>query len=384
MKRLSSQTSQSGRSMVEMLGVLAVIGVLSIGGIAGYSYGMDKYRANETTNQIMLRAIDLMTQAANNNETLSLAGWNNESSQYDFTVPDYTDDGLIVFDIGTTKSLPKRICEIVYDAMKDTAVQIDINAVRADSNDTCGDDNEMTFYFEGGIGATCDPACPEGQYCDNGICFKGGIPEMTKTYNECSYGDDCGTCRSCSDQNNGLGYRCYAEDYGTCTIDGKDGLCRMGECYPKGCTTNDDCTEPGTYCASPNSDYLERFPSGTTGSCAPVNFVRHEGKDGQTYYLSNSTISWWDAEFACDAIDRKMVSVDDLVTESDGSKWKGDTGTHTKTALAEELYNIWGYNYVWTENLTNDNKYAFTVGLGHGYVYNDRRYGDYSGLAVCR
>ncbi len=42
--------AESGRSMVEMLGVLAVIGVLSIGGIAGYSYGMDKYRANELTN----------------------------------------------------------------------------------------------------------------------------------------------------------------------------------------------------------------------------------------------------------------------------------------------------------------------------------------------
>ncbi|MBO7258085.1 MAG: hypothetical protein J6V11_04005, partial [Alphaproteobacteria bacterium] len=56
--------NQSGRSMVEMLGVLAIIGVLSIGGIMGYSYGMDKYRANEIINQIMLRAIDLMTQAS--------------------------------------------------------------------------------------------------------------------------------------------------------------------------------------------------------------------------------------------------------------------------------------------------------------------------------
>ena len=42
--------AEYGRSMAEMLGVLAVIGVLSIGGIMGYSYGMDKYRANELTN----------------------------------------------------------------------------------------------------------------------------------------------------------------------------------------------------------------------------------------------------------------------------------------------------------------------------------------------
>ena len=37
---------EAGRSMVEMLGVLAVVGVLSIGGIMGYSYGMNRYRAN--------------------------------------------------------------------------------------------------------------------------------------------------------------------------------------------------------------------------------------------------------------------------------------------------------------------------------------------------
>ena len=37
---------ESGRSMVEMLGVLAIIGVLSVGGIAGYSLGMRKHRAN--------------------------------------------------------------------------------------------------------------------------------------------------------------------------------------------------------------------------------------------------------------------------------------------------------------------------------------------------
>ena len=44
--------SQSGRSMIEMLGVLAIIGVLSVGGIAGYSKAMERYRVNETINQI--------------------------------------------------------------------------------------------------------------------------------------------------------------------------------------------------------------------------------------------------------------------------------------------------------------------------------------------
>ena len=43
---------QAGRSMIEMLGVLAIIGILSVGGIAGYSKAMERYRVNETINQI--------------------------------------------------------------------------------------------------------------------------------------------------------------------------------------------------------------------------------------------------------------------------------------------------------------------------------------------
>lgn len=55
--------NQSGRSMVEILGVIAIIGVLSIGGIIGYSYGMDKYRANQTIHDITLRGTDIIAPA---------------------------------------------------------------------------------------------------------------------------------------------------------------------------------------------------------------------------------------------------------------------------------------------------------------------------------
>ena len=44
--------AQTGRSMIEMLGVLAIIGVLSVGGLVGYSKAMERYRVNETINQI--------------------------------------------------------------------------------------------------------------------------------------------------------------------------------------------------------------------------------------------------------------------------------------------------------------------------------------------
>ena len=48
--------NEHGRSMVEMLGVLAVIGVLSVSGIWGYKFAMNKYIANETINELNIRA----------------------------------------------------------------------------------------------------------------------------------------------------------------------------------------------------------------------------------------------------------------------------------------------------------------------------------------
>ena len=53
---------ESGRSMVEMLGTLAIMGVLAVGGVMGYKYAMDKYRANETINELTIRVMGLMSQ----------------------------------------------------------------------------------------------------------------------------------------------------------------------------------------------------------------------------------------------------------------------------------------------------------------------------------
>ena len=60
LKQFNAKTSaEQGRSMVEILGVLAVIGVLSAGGIYGYSFAMDKYRANDIVYEVNLRANDI-------------------------------------------------------------------------------------------------------------------------------------------------------------------------------------------------------------------------------------------------------------------------------------------------------------------------------------
>ena len=52
-KKVNS-SKQHGRSMLEMLGVLAIIGVLSITALVGFTYAMNKNRANTTIYDVML------------------------------------------------------------------------------------------------------------------------------------------------------------------------------------------------------------------------------------------------------------------------------------------------------------------------------------------
>ena len=116
---------ESGRSMVEMLGTLAIIGVLSVGGIAGYSYGMDKYRANETINDVNLRGIDLVRQVAMG-QTLSLSEWPTISKAgYTISEADLSAEGDAYFVIS---GVPKRVCEMVYDGiMQNQTTDVEIN-----------------------------------------------------------------------------------------------------------------------------------------------------------------------------------------------------------------------------------------------------------------
>ena len=65
--------NQNGRSMVEVLGVLAIVGVLSVGGISGYHYAMNKYRANEVLDDVNMRMIDIAQQVYRNQAEIGLS-----------------------------------------------------------------------------------------------------------------------------------------------------------------------------------------------------------------------------------------------------------------------------------------------------------------------
>ena len=240
------QNYESGRSMVEMLGTLAIIGVLSIGGIAGYSYGMDKYRANETINDVNMRGIDLVRQAAMG-QTLSLSEWPTVSKAgYDISEPVLSAEGDAYF---TISGVPKRVCEMVYEGiMQNQTTDVEVNGYVVDDSSACGDDNTMGFFFitnagEGGTNPEelCkDVTCPEGSSCTHGICMSEEIPQLHSDFVKyCSQTSECSECEYCDNM-------CKPKDNGTTCIGGTcyDGKCVLNDDV---CMSHDDC-ETGYFC----------------------------------------------------------------------------------------------------------------------------------------
>ena len=262
--------NQSGRSMVEMLGTLAIIGVLSIGGIAGYSYGMDKYRANRTMNDVRLRAMDVLAQF-NATGDASLDNWKNEKTIYPITLEDET-IGIQV------DKVPERVCEMMAEGMEHSSSAIKINAkyVEEDTSD-CGDDNTLVFYFDDvlpddeenvnePIREQCgDVLCEQCFTCDQDtmtcvsvmekmdnistlddlrICSSNGYKSycgVSELYGSADMGCiNLGSCSGDPECNALIDGRCEALDSTMylqvgiggfrCTKNGKDGYCMNGQC----------------------------------------------------------------------------------------------------------------------------------------------------------
>ncbi len=181
--------AESGRSMVEMLGTLAVMGVLSIGGIMGYSYSMDKYRANTIINDIMLRSVDVIAQ-------FDRTGKANLSEWPTTTAGKYT-IGLENDTIGIYVSgLPEHLCQMVFDGMINNAtVKISTTEYNSPTDIVdCDDTNTMFFYVGEGSNTkteetttttipvqkfcTTDAQCGENEFCGD----KGDTIEYMEPY----------------------------------------------------------------------------------------------------------------------------------------------------------------------------------------------------------
>ncbi|MBR6675408.1 MAG: hypothetical protein IKL32_05775, partial [Alphaproteobacteria bacterium] len=289
---------------------------------------------------------------------------------------DYTEDNLIVFDVGIQKKIPQQVCQTIFDTFYTQAFQIDINDKVANTSADCVQENTMTFYFDYGSfspnGCKNDSDCGDGRYCDTdtGFCFWGGKPESS--YIVCTTTNEC-----CVE-----GGSPYTKNGADCTLsDGTIGQCNFGECSVKGCTYDENkCTGVGVYCDSPSGICEEAFPNGTTGWCRKADFLKLD-VGGKTYYVSHYNMTWWNADAACKALGKSLLSVDDLVSGWNGSS----TGEHTKTALLEALLSELGGHYeIWTKDLINNNCGVFLVNTdGSVFSYNRGGYGSGT-FAVCQ
>ena len=241
----------------------------------------------------------------------------------------------------------------------------------------------MEFYFKAtsasNLECETDNECSSEEVCVNGLCnFKRSlvVTEYRGKNTICEVDDDCGPCGRC----NTWEKTCVLRYNGTsCTVDNKDGQCFLGECFPKGCDDNTPCKGRNEYCASPNNSSEKRFLEGESGACVYADFQKYP-IEGTYYYVSTSTMFWWDAEAACHAIGKIMVSAKELLTEKDGSECKGKEGSYKETDLLKSLQ-PYTNNFWVKERVSADGSYF-------GAVYNNGIYFDnYGGspvFALCK
>lgn len=161
---------QSGRSMVEMLGVLSIIGLLSIGVLYLYRYAMDKYQANETMQQLSIRAADLLIQIerlkSGSKVRPSLAEWRQDLTIFPITLDTTVGYGLKV------SGIRPRICEMINDGLKQVAV-IYIGDEKINDNEApCAgqEENTIEVYFNSINKCEKDADCMTDKKCVEDIC----------------------------------------------------------------------------------------------------------------------------------------------------------------------------------------------------------------------
>ena len=174
---------QNGRSMIEMLGVLVLIGVLSVAALFGFTYAMNKHRANETIHDVMLRAsnvpmTDEFYQTRPTGHAFKFPDLQNELSTMGYTLNTLKNAEYGYVYKVEAPSIPRRVCNLILRLEPTDIDEIRIGESKEvyarGSWDLCtthADASEqtlMTFYFE--KHCTSDSDCSSCQECFQGRC----------------------------------------------------------------------------------------------------------------------------------------------------------------------------------------------------------------------
>ncbi len=241
------RNNESGRSMVEMLGVLAIMGILSIGGIAGYTYAMNRLKANDIIDGVNKRAVAL--------STYTLLGTGVSATTLDAEFANKIGDfpvALAAADPGftlTVSEITRPVCNHVLNNGVQMAHTITLGATKVWENGvkadyTCAEDgNTIVFTFAPAAGESGNtPTCGYCQHVENGTCVANETCDNGCPGDKPMKGND--GCTACGA--NGPVYIASSEcakcpnremKYGTCVLkECPDGYFKDGDYYCHDCS----------------------------------------------------------------------------------------------------------------------------------------------------
>ena len=177
---LFHRKKQSGRSMIEMLGVLVIIGVLSVAALFGFTYAMNKIKANNTLHDVNLWAL-----RASETEQTYLIGQTIPTDDigyktiygYDITLVSAGDNLFAVEVIGVPDKVCRLLLNMAYSSYIIETTNDDMgNGIQFNGKDisVCETNPTLYFYFDQNINKPtnmCLPACESNETCCNNMCY---------------------------------------------------------------------------------------------------------------------------------------------------------------------------------------------------------------------
>ena len=265
--------------MVEMLGVLAVAGVLSIGALSAYTYGMNKYRANEISENVSRMAFIASSQLLTGRD-ISLQEFDTDGSgvkimgAYPVEGVAYDDDTFGLRVSGISDSVCEKIDQKEWNALVDLLINED---------DICQDDNNtMEFIFannmgqhEGCLGGFTGENCDEKISCENGGTWTPGGCECAEGW----YGPKCDSDCDGVKRSDGLCLACNAKSSFETIKEECDKCSNWVYAYDTGKCSN--CSLPQAFLSTkkecdkcPDREYNGNYCMPTQKECNENQFLR--------------------------------------------------------------------------------------------------------------
>lgn len=298
----------TGRSMIEMLAVLAMIAILTVGAIAGLTWALDKYQANEVLKEATAQATELKLRSraylsSDGEIQYAYASKYISSRKYE----DDTRKVILLF----AENITKGVCDKLV--LRDNQTHPLFTSILVDDAFVECQKGNNTVVFK--IGGTPSPkVCDDGYVlvnnnkCEKLTCTPAGFWDDKPAF-KCSIGEQKHPCGE------------------LCNSTGTE--CRYGNC----CNGMADCTTdcPGTTGWSSNTEYGQCFDG--TLSCF---YAEQDDVFDDVYRCKNSDQMCCIAEY--NAGTQKFDCIRGSCSDNCPSGWKYETikdqyymGCHNKT-----------------------------------------------------